>query len=89
LSFIDSLRLICDAIPGFQLVDPTHHSRLWQRLLADIATRRLPPRDNRINPRVVKRKMSKFKKKRTKLLRPPRPQSFRHGLVILGHSHAA
>jgi len=89
LSFIDSLRLICDAIPDFQLVDPTDHSRLWQRLLADIATRQLPPRDNRINPRVVKRKMSKFKKKRPKHLRPPKPQPFRHALVILGHSHVA
>ena len=33
-------------------------------LLLQIAAGRLPPRDNRINPRVVKVKMSKWKKKR-------------------------
>lgn len=89
LSFIDSLRLISDAIPDFQLVDPIHHPRRWQRLLADIATRQLPPRDNRINPRVVKRKMSNFKKKRPEHLRPPLPLPFRDGILILAGAHCA
>jgi hypothetical protein len=83
LSFVDSLRLITDAISDFQLVHPVHHPRLWQRLLDDIATCVLPLRDDRINPRVVKRKMSKFKKKRPEHFRPPRPQPFREGVVIL------
>jgi len=64
LSFVNSLRLVCDALPEFQLVDPADHSRLWTRLLGDIARFRLPERENRSNPRVVKRKMSKFKLKR-------------------------
>ena len=50
----------------FQLVAPTDHARLYQRLLHDIAACRLPPRARRNNPRVVKRKMSKFALKRGK-----------------------
>jgi hypothetical protein len=83
LSFIDSVRLITDAIADFQLVHPDHHPRLWQRLLDDIATCVLPPRADRINPRVVKRKMSKFKKKRLEHFRPPAPKPFRAGVVVL------
>lgn len=64
LSFVNSLRLIADAIPDFQLVDPADHPRLWSRLLRDMAHFRLPERENRSNPRVVKRKMSNFKLKR-------------------------
>jgi hypothetical protein len=33
-------------------------------LLWELGRQVLPPRANRVNPRVVKRKMSKFKKKR-------------------------
>jgi hypothetical protein len=83
ISFIQSVRLITDAFADFQLVHPAHHPRLWQRLLADIARSRLPSRDNRINPRVVKRKMSKFKKKRPEHFRPPLPKPFRDSFVVL------
>lgn len=83
LSFINSLRLISDALADFQLVHPDHHARLWSRLLADILHFQLPPRDNRINPRVVKRKMSKFKKKRPEHFHPPAPALFRDRLVML------
>ena len=64
LSFVESLRLIRAAIPEFQLVAPALHDRLWRRLLRDIVHHVLPPRRNRANPRVVKRKMSNFKLKR-------------------------
>lgn len=64
LSFVESLRLIRAAIPEFQWVDPSHPDRLYQRLLRDIARHSLPPRRQRTNPRVVKRKMSNFKLKR-------------------------
>lgn len=84
LSFINSLRLISDALADFQLVHPDHHAALWSRLLDDILHFQLPPRDNRINPRVVKRKMSKFKKKRPQHFRPPRPAPFHSRLVVLG-----
>ena len=83
LSFINSVRLICDACADFQLIQPDEHGRLWLRLLQDIAHFKLPPRDNRINPRVIKRKISKFKKKRPEHFRPPKPKPFMDGLLLL------
>lgn len=64
LSFVQSVELIRVAISDFQLVAPADHPRLYQRLLRDIAACRLPPRAPRTNPRLVKRKMSKFALKR-------------------------
>jgi len=72
MSFINSLELICDAIPEFQMTDPQSHPQLYQRLLQDIRQFCLPERENRWNPRVVKRKMSKFPLKRAKHQNPPR-----------------
>jgi hypothetical protein len=45
-----------------------------QGLLWELSNERLPPRQNRINPRVVKRKMSKFAKKRPEHRGRPRLQ---------------
>ena len=74
LSFIHAVHLICDAIPEFQMTAPDQHERLYQRLLADIRRYRLPPRDLRSNPRVVKRKMSKFPRKRRQHQQKPQPK---------------
>ena len=84
LSFINALELICDAIPEFQMSAPEEQDRLYQRFLEDIRQHRLPQRDHRCNPRVVKRKMSKFPRKRPihqQLLQPRRP--FRESIVML------
>lgn len=89
ISFVQSVRLICDALADFQLVHPYDHPHLWSRLLQDIAFCRLPPRDHRINPRVVKRKMSKFKLKHPVHRRPPRPNPFRNGVVLLSEAACA
>jgi IS4 transposase len=84
LSFVNALRLICDAIAEFQLIDPADHHRLWSRLLHDIAQFQLPERENRANPRVVKRKMSNFKLKRPEHWKPPKPtRSFCDAVVLL------
>lgn len=84
LSFINALRIIRDAIPEFQMTTPEQLTRLYQRLLNDIARHRLPERDNRCNPRVVKRKMSKFKLKREKHRHWPQPsKSFQEAVAIL------
>jgi hypothetical protein len=64
LSFRAAVELVCVAIEDFHLVSPAQHARLTQRLLHDLAACRLPPRAQRTNPRVVKRKMSKFQLKR-------------------------
>ena len=84
LSFVNALRILCDAIPEFQMTTPEQLPRLYQRLLADIARHRLPERENRSNPRVVKRKMSKFDLKRPEHLRWTQPsKSFQKAVVIL------
>jgi hypothetical protein len=84
LSFTNALRLIGDAIPEFQLASLEHHAHLYQQLLQDIARFRLPPRTPRINPRVVKRKMSTFEKKRPEHYHFPQPKtSFVNAIQIL------
>jgi hypothetical protein len=64
LSFVQSVELIRMAIADFQLVAPVQHPLLYRRLLRAIAACHLPQRATRTNPRVVKRKMSKFALKR-------------------------
>jgi len=84
LSFINSLRIIRNAIPEFQQSAPEYIPLLYQRLLDDIARELLPPRRNRSYPRVVKRKMSKFKLKRPKHNDWPQPlEPFADSVVIL------
>jgi hypothetical protein len=84
LSFTNAVRIIRDAIAEFQMTTPEQLPRLYQRLLDDIARHRLPERDNRSNPRVVKRKMSKFKLKRDKHRQWPQPSKpFQEAIVLL------
>lgn len=54
-----------------------------ERLLADVAAQRLPPRRERSNPRVVKRKLAKFPRKRPKHAAPPLPLPVAAALHIL------
>lgn len=64
ISFINALELICDAVAEFQMLKPQYHAERYQRLLEEIRQFKLPPRENRCHPRVVKRKISNFPKKR-------------------------
>jgi hypothetical protein len=58
--------------------------RWYDHLLAEIAEEVLPKRRNRINPRVIKRKMSNWRKKRPEHRRYPQPsQTFRQSVLIL------
>jgi len=84
LSFVNAVRIIRDAISEFQMTTPGQLEQLYQRLLTDVARHRLPKRENRSNPRVVKRKMSKFKLKRSEHLHWPQPtKSFQEAVVLL------
>jgi hypothetical protein len=84
LSFVHAVELIKDAIPEFQMVAEDQREQLYQRLLRDIARQPLPERRNRVNPRVVKRKMSNFLKKRPKHYQWPQPEiSFREAVVVI------
>ncbi len=56
----------------------------YEDLLAEIAEETLPERRNRINPPVIKRKMSTGRKKRPEHRRCPQPtKKFRQSIVIL------
>lgn len=58
--------------------------RRWHNdLLAEVAEEILPPRRDRINPRVIKQKMSKWPKKRPEHRTYPQPtKTFRESLVV-------
>lgn len=70
LSFVHALEVVQDAVSDFQLAAPQHFGQLYQRLLHDIASVRLPARRFRSNPRVVKQKMSNFALKRPENYHP-------------------
>jgi hypothetical protein len=56
----------------------------YEDLLVEIAEELLPVRRNRINPRVIKRKMSNWPKKRPEHRRCPQPtKKFRQSIVML------
>jgi hypothetical protein len=64
LSFVHTIEVVQGAISEFQLAAPQHFDQLYQRLLHDIASTRLPARRFRSTSRVVKQKMSNFPLKR-------------------------
>lgn len=73
LSFVHTIEVVQGAISEFQLAAPQHFDQLYQRLLHDIASTRLPVRRFRSTSRVVKQKMSNFP-----LKRPERYRSYQH-----------
>jgi hypothetical protein len=84
LSFVHALRVIEDAISDLEMAAPARLGGHWARLIGDIAAGRLPERRSRSNPRVVKRKMSKFPLKRAEHRHPPRLRgSFRDAVALI------
>jgi hypothetical protein len=84
LSFLDSLRIIRDTVADMRNARPEQLPILYKGMLTLIGQCRLPPRDGRINPRVIKRKMSKWLKKRPEHYRPPQPaKTFDKAVVML------
>jgi hypothetical protein len=83
LSFTGTLKILRCRLPQC----PRSHRvqrRWWDELIAEIALEQIEPRRNRINPRVIKRKMSKWMKKRPKHRRYPQPSKrFRDAIVVL------
>lgn len=81
LSFTDSLRVLqCHLHEA-----PTQSVAEWyERLVAEVGRQKLRPRRNRWYPRVVKRKMKKWDKKRPKHHHPPQPtKPFADSTVIV------
>jgi hypothetical protein len=84
LSLINAVRLVCDAIPAFQMVAPAQQPPLYARLVRDMARYQLPERDPRHHPRVVKRKLSNFHLKRAEHRQWPQPsKTFRAAVALI------
>ena len=73
LSFVHTVRILRTAVFQAQIVASEQTAGWYQRLLCDIGQAQLPQRKNRINPRVIKRKMSKFGLKRAQHYHWPQP----------------
>ena len=83
LSFTGCLRILQARLPECAASSPLRLEQWYRLLLAELGQERIEPRRNRSNPRVVKRKMSKFAKKRPEHRhRPPLREAFAETVVI-------
>jgi Insertion element 4 transposase N-terminal/Transposase DDE domain len=83
LSFTGSLQILQARLPECDRSTSANLERWYRALLAELAQERTEPRRNRVNPRVVKRKMSKFAKKRPEHRhQPPLQKTFAETVVI-------
>jgi hypothetical protein len=83
LSFVNTLKIVRCRLPEVPR-NATSAKRWHECLLEEVSQERLEPRRNRINPRVIKRKMSYWRKKRPKDRLYPQPRkTFRKSIVML------
>jgi hypothetical protein len=83
LSFVNTLKILRCRLPECPRSE-RGIARWLHDLIAEVAEERLEPRRDRINPRVVKVKMSKWAKKRKKHRDFPQPtKNFRRSIVML------
>lgn len=83
MSFTGTLKILRCRLPA---CPETYQGRTvwWRRLLEEISEELLPPRRNRINPRVIKRQQSKWHKKRPCHRQTPQPtRPFLESVVII------
>jgi hypothetical protein len=81
LSFLDSLRVLQCQLPE----SPAVGAEMWyERLLREVRRQMLRPRRDRWYARVIKRKMSNWRKKSPDHRKPPQPtKPFREAVVLL------
>jgi Insertion element 4 transposase N-terminal/Transposase DDE domain len=83
LSFTGCLHILQGRLPECDSSTPMNLEQWYQLLLEEMGQERTDPRRNRVNPRVVKRKMSKFAKKRPEHRgRVPLKKTFAETVVI-------
>jgi hypothetical protein len=83
LSFSGCLRILQARLPECDSSTPATLEQWYRLLLAEMAEESVEPRRNRVNPRVVKRKMSKFNKKQPEHRGiPPLTKTFEDTVVI-------
>src|SRR5262245_19383214 len=75
LSFTATLKVLRCRLPEVPK-SKAGRRRWWRDLVAAVGEQVLPQRRPRVNPRVIKRKMSNWKKKRPHHRNPPRPMPF-------------
>ena len=84
LSFVNTVRLLRNAVFEFQIAAESQKTAWYGRLLQDIGREQLPVHDNRCDPRVVRRKMSNFDLKGDKHRHWPQPtKPFAEAVVIV------
>ena len=84
LSFTGCFQILKCRLPECDSTTPTSFEVWYRGVLWEMQRERTDPRRNRINPRVIKRKMSKWKKKRAEHRRlPPLKKTFREAVVML------
>ena len=84
LSFTGALQVISRAIPRMQAARTELLPVFYDIMLDEIASQLNPPRRNRINPRVIKQKMSNFGCKRSEHYKIKQPQSsFQEAIYVL------
>ena len=82
LSFAATLKILRCRLPEVTASE-TGQRRWWEDLLAEVGEAILEPRRHRANPRVIKRKMSKWLKKRPHHSQTPQPSMpFRDSIQI-------
>jgi hypothetical protein len=84
LSFTGCFQILKNRLPECDGQTPETLDKWYEGLLWEMQAERTDPRRNRINPRVIKRKMSKWKKKRPHHRhRPPLKKTFTEAVVML------
>jgi hypothetical protein len=83
ISFVGTLKILRCRLPECPASQPARHT-WWRNLLEEITEEVIPKRRDRINPRVIKRKMSNWLKKRPEHYHCPQPtKQFRRSVVVL------
>jgi hypothetical protein len=84
VSFTGALKILRCRLPECP-TRPRQIRQWYRRLVQEVAEEILPPRRHRINPRVIKQKMSKWPKKRAHHRHPPQPTKPFEESIVLCH----
>jgi hypothetical protein len=83
MSFVGTLKILRCRLPECPRSRPAR-KRWWRNLLQEVAEEVIPKRRHRINPRVIKKKMSNWPKKRPEHRHYPQPaKQFRDSIVMM------